>query len=216
MDWIVAVVHNVNHYIPSAWPILIFHGNDNQEFIRNSTLAPLITSGKVFLTLMNEVYAKNRTNDLLTNQSFWQQVRGEKILFFQIDSIMCSNSPHKMTDYLQYDYIGAPWHPSWFSYSKTDLVGNGGFSLRSRSKMLDLLALLPYDRKVPEDVWYGLNLRRVNGSVAPINVAKTFAVESVYYERPLGVHRFNLRCSIRAKLFETCPEAMMVMTDKCN
>jgi hypothetical protein len=129
---------------------------------------------------------------------------------------MCSNSPHKITDFLQYDYIGAPWDPSWFGFSKVELVGNGGFSLRSRSKILALLAVLPYDRKMPEDVWYGLNLRRVNGSVAPINVAKTFAVESIYYDRPLGAHRFNLKCSIRAKLYQTCPESMMITPENCT
>ncbi|CAF2777676.1 unnamed protein product [Rotaria sp. Silwood2] len=215
-DHIVAIVHNVNHNIPSTWPIQIFHGKDNEGFIRNSTLAPLIASGKIFLTLMKEVYGKNRTNELLTDRKFWQQVSGEKILFFQIDSAMCSNSPHKITDFLQYDYIGAPWDPSWFGFGKVDLVGNGGFSLRSRSKILALLVLLPYDHKTPEDVWYSQNLRRVNASIAPVNISKTFSVESVYYERPLGVHRFPLKCSIRAKLFDTCPESMMIMPEKCT
>jgi hypothetical protein len=217
VDQIIAIVHNVNNHIPSTWPIQIFHGKDNQDFIKNSTLAPLITSGKIFLTLMNKVYGKRRINGLLTTAKFWERVRGEKILFFQIDSAMCSNSPHKITDFLQYDYVGAPWDPSWFPFSQVDFVGNGGFSLRSRSKILALIANLPYDGKVPEDVWYALNLRRVNGSVAPVNVAKTFAVESVYYERPLGVHRSPLlSCAIRAKLFQTCPESMMIMSEKCT
>jgi hypothetical protein len=213
-DLIVTVVHNVNQHIPSTWPIQIFHGKENENFIRNSTLAPLIASGKIFLSLMEEVYGKNRTNELLTTRKFWERVRGEKVLFFQIDSIMCSNSPHKITDFLQYDYIGAPWDPSWFGFSKVELVGNGGFSLRSRSKLLALLAVLPYDRKMPEDVWYALNLRRVNGTVAPMNVAKTFAVESICYDRPLGAHRPYLKCSIQAKLSQTCPESMMVMAEK--
>jgi uncharacterized protein DUF5672 len=215
-DFIISIVNNVNNHIPSTWPIQIFHGKDNQDFIKNSTLAPLIKSGKIFLSLMNEVYGKERIKELLTSAKFWERVRGEKILFFQIDSAMCSNSPHKITDFLQYDYVGAPWDPSWFAFSKVDLVGNGGFSLRSRSKILALIANLPYDRKMPEDVWYALNLRRVNASIAPVNVAKTFAVESVYYERPLGVHRFGLSCAIRAKLFQTCPESMMIMPEKCT
>ncbi|CAF3152298.1 unnamed protein product, partial [Rotaria sp. Silwood2] len=215
VNHLVTIVHNVNHHIPLTWPIQIFHGKDNEAFIRNSTLAPLIASRKIFLTLMKQVYGKNRTNELLTDPKFWQHVYGEKVLFFQIDSAMCSNSPHKITDFLQYDYIGAPWNPSWYQWSKVDLVGNGGFSLRSRSKILALLALHPYDNNMPEDVWYSQNLRRVNGSVAPVNIAKTFAVESLYYERPLGVHHFPLRCTTRQKLFEACPEAMMVMPSTC-
>jgi hypothetical protein len=113
-DLLVSVIHNVNHHIPSTWPIQIFHGKDNQNFIQNSTLAALIASGKIFLTFLEEVYEKERTNELLTNPKFWERVRGEKILFFQIDSIMCSNSPHKIIDFLQYDYVGAPWDLAFF------------------------------------------------------------------------------------------------------
>ncbi|CAF1521101.1 unnamed protein product, partial [Rotaria sordida] len=101
---------------------------------------------------------------------------------------MCSNSPHKITDFLQYDFIGAPWDPSWFGPSE-HLVGNGGFSLRSRSKILALLSVSPWHKETQEDVWYSLNLHRVNGLIAPVNIAKTFSVETVYYESPLAVHR---------------------------
>lgn len=207
-DKIISVVDNVNLHIPSTWPIQIFHGAENEDFLKKSTLAPLITSGKIFLTLMKEVYDQSKTNQLLTDASFWRIIRGEKILFFQIDSIMCSNSPHKITDYLQYDYVGAPWNPTW--YPKY-LVGNGGFSLRSRSKTLALIALMAYNGEKPEDVWYAQNLHRVNATIAPVNIAKTFAVESIYYERPVGVHRFPWRCDFRRKLSQTCPEAVMVL-----
>jgi hypothetical protein len=210
-DKIISVVHNVNHHIPSTWPIQIFHGQENENFIKTSTLAPLIISGKIFLTLMKVVYDRSYTDTLFTDVNFWKQISGEKILLFQIDSIMCSNSPHKITDYLQYDYIGAPWDPTWYPFDRKYLVGNGGFSLRSRSKVLALLALIPYDSQRPEDIWYAQNLHRVNASVAPVNIAKTFSVESVYYERPVGVHRFPWRCDFRRKLAQTCPEAVMVL-----
>ncbi|CAF4154003.1 unnamed protein product [Rotaria sordida] len=190
VDHIIAIVHNVNYHIPSTWPIQIFHGKYNENLIKNSTLAPLIASGKIFLTFMEQVYDRARTNQLFTDPKFWQRVRGEKVLLFQIDSVMCSNSPHKITDFLQYDYIGAPWDLSFFSFDKQYRVGNGGFSLRSRSKILALLALIPYDSRKPEDVWYAQNLHRVNGSIPSIEIAKTFSVESMYYARPLGVHRF--------------------------
>lgn len=61
-------------------------------------------------------------------------------------------------------------------------VGNGGFSLRSRSKILTRLALEPYDQSNPEDVWYAVNLHLMNASIAPFDVSKTFAVETVYYD----------------------------------
>jgi hypothetical protein len=215
VDHIIAIVHNVNRHIPSSWPIQIFHGKHNEDFIRNSTLAPLIASGKVFLTLLNETFDRGGISHLLTNASFWKHVRGEKILFFQIDSVMCSNSRHKVTDFLQYDYIGAPWDLSWYSGDENYLVGNGGFSLRTRSKILALLAFVPHKRRTPEDVYYAQNMHRVNGLIPPVEIAKTFAVESMYYDRPLGVHRYGWSCEFRAKLAKTCPESMLITSNVC-
>ena len=214
LEQLIVIVHNVNHHIPSMWPIQMFHGRENEYLIRNSTLAPLIESGKVFLTMMNETYDKNRTNELLTTTAFWQRVRGEKILFFQIDSVMCSNSPHKITDYLRYDYVGAPWDEKWFSFNKRYRVGNGGFSLRTRSKVLALLESIPYDPKLPEDVWVAQNMHRVKGLIPPVSIAKTFAVESILYERPLAVHRFIWNRKLRLQVSSTCPEAMLIMPQR--
>lgn len=96
-DGLISVVHNVNYHIPSTWPVQIFHGKENENFIKNSTLAPLIASGKIFLTIMKESASdRSQTDALLTNANFWKQVPGEKILLFQIDSIMCSHQGGKL------------------------------------------------------------------------------------------------------------------------
>ena len=215
VDLLVTVVHNINHHIPSTWPIQIFHGKDNENFIKNSTLAPLIKSEKVFLNLIGRTYTSEQYNILLTNPKFWQQVRGEKVLIFQIDSVMCSTSPHKVTDFLQYDYVGAPWSPI-MKFDDRYRVGNGGFSLRSRSKTLSLLALHRLNFGRHEDVWYARNLHRVNGSIPSIEIAKTFSVESVYYPRPVGVHRYPWTCRFRTSLAKTCPESKLIMSRQCS
>jgi hypothetical protein len=126
---------------------------------------------------------------------------------------MCSNSTHKITDYLQYDYIGAPWNPTWYPFDRKYLVGNSGFSLRSRSKILALIALIPYNSQRPEDVWHEQNLHRINASVAPVNIATTFSVESISYERPVDIHRFPWRCDFRRKISTTCSEVVMVLSN---
>jgi hypothetical protein len=41
-DKIISVVDNVNLHIPSTWPIQIFHGKENEIFIKTSILASLI------------------------------------------------------------------------------------------------------------------------------------------------------------------------------
>jgi hypothetical protein len=151
------------------------------------------------------------TNDLFTNITFWQMVKGEKVLFFQLDSVFCSNSPHKLTDFLQYDYVGAPWHPKNNMPVK---VGNGGFSLRSRSKSIALLSILTYDPNYKhfEDVWFSQFLPLVNASIAPEHIAKTFSVETTFYSTPLGVHKpVYLDHGEQKALCQACPDLRIVI-----
>lgn len=213
---LIAVVHNVLYHTPPTWPVQIFYSNSNIEFIKNSTLKPYIQSGRIILTLLHRNYDREEIKYMLTDAKFWQQVRGEKILFFQTDAVMCSNSPHKVTDFIQYDYVGAPWDTSIYPYDQRYRVGNGGFSIRSRSKTLALIAHLPYDPAYPEDIWYALNFHLVNASIPSIEIAMTFSVESMFYERPVGVHRFPWHCKFRADLARVCPESVMVMPDVCR
>jgi hypothetical protein len=215
---LVTIVMNILQHLPSSWPIQIFHGKTNSDFLKNSsTLRPLISTERIILTewdteITND-FIKN-TNKLFTNITFWQQIQGDKVLFFQIDSIMCSNSPHKITDYLQYDYIGAPWDIKSCCGTKEAPVGNGGFSLRNRIKTIQLLQMIQWDENkdtLPEDLWYAINLRRyLNASIAPIDIAKTFSVESIFYSHPMAVHKLLLSYKDRRRLYQTCPEARLV------
>lgn len=94
-------------------------------------------------------------------------------------------------DFLDYDYIGAPWH--WHHDAMN--VGNGGFSLRSR-RLLELLAApgLPETGGQPEDHYICRTLRPLLESrhgirFAPREVAERFAYECSHPERPsFGFH----------------------------
>jgi hypothetical protein len=88
--------------------------------------------------------------------------------------------------------------------------------LRTRSKLLALLAFVPYNSKIPEDLRYAQNMHRVNGSIPSIEIAQTFAVESMYYKRPLVVHRFPGYFKFRARIAKTCPESLLIMSDVHN
>ena len=62
-----------------------------------------------------------------------------RALVFQPDSIMCSQSTYKISDFVQYDYVGAPMAGPWWMTSDDDSqwsVGCGGFSLRDRAKSI--------------------------------------------------------------------------------
>ena len=98
----------------------------------------------------------------------------EFLLVFQTDSIICANSKHIMDDYLDYDWVGAPWNPSgrW--------GGNGGLSLRRVSSIIDILRnQRRIDGAQPEDVWLSERLGDHNtGLVANGSVSTTFSGET--------------------------------------
>lgn len=98
-------------------------------------------------------------------------------------------------DFLNYDYIGAPWKEEWLfpGVPKKFLVGNGGFSLRSK-KLQDFMTE-NYDNMIThraEDVTIcQLNRNYLEASgfkFAPVEVAKRFSWESGDPRDSFGVH----------------------------
>ncbi|KAF4689512.1 hypothetical protein FOZ60_001563 [Perkinsus olseni] len=57
---------------------------------------------------------------IMFNASFWEAIEpsnADKVLVFQSDSVMCGSGD--LDDFLEYDYIGAPWkHRYGSSYAK--------------------------------------------------------------------------------------------------
>lgn len=88
-------------------------------------------------------------------------------------------------DWLQYDYIGAPWH----FYTDNNINGNGGFCLRS-VKFIELCSKLELSNYHPEDDVLCRQLRpwlekEYGIKFAPYEVAAKFSIEA-YGVRPPG------------------------------
>lgn len=107
-----------------------------------------------------------------------QYVDTPHVLIIQYDGFILN--PQAWTDeFLQYDYIGAPW----WKHGKL-IVGNGGFCLRSK-KLVQTLATDPdipeIPKHEPEDVYICRELRGLlekKGIVfAPVELAKKFSLE---------------------------------------
>jgi hypothetical protein len=93
----------------------------------------------------------------------------------------------------KFDYIGAPIHTK-----EGDVVGNGGFSLRS-SKLLQATATLPIVKQLPEDILVSVTFRKLLEKdfgirFAPLNVAQRFSYElGADFGSTFGFHgQFNL------------------------
>jgi hypothetical protein len=130
------------------------------------------------------------------------------VLVVQYDGFILN--PEQWTDeFLNYDYIGAPWHVAdWsirdFDFPKDSLgkkiVGNGGFSLRSK-KFLEISARLFNEGKIPkphpEDVavcvWYREHFEKEGIKFAPVELAERFSVEGEdsVYKNQFGFHGFG-------------------------
>ena len=145
-------------------------------------------------------------NVLLMTPEFWSQFYGEKLLIYQEDSFLFHS--HGIDTFLEYDYVGAPWKDGQDDNSYG--VGNGGFSLRSKSIMLEVIdkikletliianSTLKYMKNanvyvLPEDVYFSKSMIDYNiGKVAPRDIALQFSQESVSGNNPLGGHNFFL------------------------
>lgn len=110
----------------------------------------------------------------------------EHLLVFQPDSIICAKSPVTVNDFLEYDYIGAPWGPG------SKFGGNGGLSLRRVSRILKVLEgeRREVGHAQMEDEWLSNRLNALPGAkMANATVSKGFSVEAnVWDESPMGYH----------------------------
>ena len=123
-----------------------------------------------------------------------EKVTTTHALIIQYDSWII-NPAQWSDDWLQYDYIGAPW---WYADGSPN-VGNGGFSLRSK-RLMDHLAKYrtAYPLVHPEDDAlcrrYGPALAWEGFRFAPPEVAARFSFERSYPRDwvPFGFHgQFN-------------------------
>ena len=185
------------------WSHTVICGNENYEFVSNmcSSIHPNV---KVIKTNYNQL-TPSLYNIFLTSVEFWDLLVGEKILIYQEDSCIFKDN---ITDFLKYDYIGAPWPRT--QDDNPFCVGNGGFSLRTKQHMIDVIKTISIDDTIfnsstlsymrnnnltvaPEDVYFSLNMIQFKiGVVAPYAAAKAFSTETVLNENSLGGHNFWL------------------------
>ena len=103
---------------------------------------------------------------------------------------------NRIYDYLEYDYVGAIWP------HLDNQIGNGGFSLRKKSKMLEIIKKCPYTNMnnvknikkykkdvENEDVYFSLLCESVKLNKPSISDAKKFASETVIDSESFGIHK---------------------------
>jgi hypothetical protein len=133
-------------------------------------------------------------NKLISTRSFIEQIPTETFLIFQTDTMISVPGKDLIYDFIHYDYVGAPWPESILKESC--YVGNGGLSLRKKSKMLEIIDNVPYPFQCPEDLYYcGIN-HNIPMYKPSWKESRLFSIESIHSERSFGIHKAWARLDI--------------------
>ena len=197
------IIRNAILQLGSEWSHTIVCGKMNHKMILN--IASNISENISIVLLDVDNMTQSEYSQLLMTADFWNRFYGEKLLIYQEDSFIFKKN---MNDFLSFDYIGAPFSKD--ANDTPNLVGNGGFSLRSKSIMLEVIKINPIENTVfnsstlnymrdvsleiaPEDVYFSKNMQEFGiGKVADWDSAFLFSTETINSIDSLGGHKFWL------------------------
>lgn len=186
------VITNFANMLDNRWNIIIFHGNNNKEYVNNIIDEKLQDHiNRIKLVNLNvDNLTIHDYNSLLYDKSFYDNIPTEYFLIFQTDTMICSDYKDNIYKFIEndYDYVGAPW--------PNGEVGNGGLSLRKKSKMIeiiekcsDLKQYTPTQLHNEDAFFANVCINKVNIKKPTFEEAKTFAVETVYSDKSFGIHK---------------------------
>ena len=173
-------VVNVMRHLGKEWSLQVFHTKHNEAFV-HSSLTNL--NGVKFTRLPSDLGTGVLDyNDMLKRNWFWSQIEGENILIFQTDSVMLKRD---MWRFRGFDYVGAPWHMENERYASItnggipQAVGNGGFSLRSKKAMVEIVNKFRANSTwfEHEDVFFARHAIRLGYNVSSRRDAYDFCLE---------------------------------------
>jgi hypothetical protein len=226
---ILNTVYQLEQSMSHQWKHMILCGNLNYTLCKRIRDFINAVFGYEIMTVYKfniDNLTQNTYSKMLLTSKFWNLLSLsneknylDKVLIYQEDSFMFNG--YRMKEFLEYDYIGAPWIKDERHNSYN--VGNGGFSLRNPNIMIEIAKRITNkeDYEIPEDVYFTKKMLEYSlGKLASWDVAKGFATELISHnmdeELPVGGHKWwwgmnftdskqllskSLRCLIDGKLY---------------
>jgi len=192
------VLKNFTDNLNEDWNFIIYHGTQNEKMVKSiiSTFSESIKSRITLVNLKVKNISVAEYSTMFFCPTFYDNIPTETFLIFQTDSIILKENKDKIYDFMKYDYVGAPWPKSLDILGKMQ-VGNGGLSLRKKSKMVELLQYKErgiangyFGKYIAEDQFFcGYYVPEVNVYKPIFIKAKDFSVESFFYKTPFGIHK---------------------------
>ena len=233
--------------VPPEWRFVFLGTEESSRILRNSGTAKKYQDwGKLRIGTIERWAAAwgPRWDDLgidemhsrlLTNTTFYEEeLTGVENLFvFHSDGVLCANSFKDLNDWLEYDWVGAPWYSHRSSDNLTlELTsvhrnngarfgGNGGLSLRKVSSIKEVLKFQTrLDHSFSEDAWISSRMGLLpDAHMCDPVLEREFAVEDVWQERPMGYHVNPAGWSNevwgdrdkRRMIYDFCPEVKIIL-----
>lgn len=140
------VLDNVLSNLSEEWQVIVIYGTENGDFLREIIEAFPHTFKRRIVTYQLPVADMDMRmyQDFLLNENYYNLIPTEMFIMFQTDSMICPEGKERISDFLKYDYVGAPW-------GDPHDLGNAGFSLQRKSKILEKIKTCPYYD--PWDIW---------------------------------------------------------------
>jgi hypothetical protein len=192
------VLYNACFCLNNEWNILLFHGNSNFEYSSkiveelNSLFENRIKMVNLNVDNLNSIeYSKL----LATKSIIYDYIETEMFLVFQTDSMIFKENAHLIYDFLQYDYVGSPWRVTTYQPTlEGGFIGNGGFSLRNKNKMLEIIEKIDWNNLTEltdklEDLYFSRKYDNIYVKKPEYSKACTFSVDEVFSEIAFACHK---------------------------
>jgi hypothetical protein len=189
------VVENALTCLPENWSIVLFHGIKNKEYV--STIftklqTPRLKLVNLYVDNLNQIeYSKL----FATKSLLYTHIPTEHFLVFQTDSMFFKQNMYLLDSFLSYDYIGAPWRVTTYEPTQQcSFIGNGGFSLRKKSKMLEWIEAKDWESNQEithqlEDLFFSTPIQNHTMKKPEYSLACTFCVDEVFSQTTMACHK---------------------------
>ena len=239
LENLIPLIVHFSSVLGPEWPIHIFTSPDNRKaFQKSAAFTRQVKAGYLHLEDLPlgvpsdfAFHEPALFSEFMTQAWFWEKLApAEHVLMFRADSMICAHSERSADDFLEYDFIGAP-----FDEKDAEKGVSGGLSLRNRQMMLDITKNSNWAnertgdrdesgrRKVNfEDQWFWEKMKkfpaagdgRKKAKLPSMKTASEFAVGSVWVDKPLGYDLGNKSHDSRMEeILRWCPEYSMTVLE---
>jgi hypothetical protein len=188
------VLNNALNCLSNEWNIIFFHGNLNKEYAipivdeLNGLYHDRIRMVDIEVDNLNLI---SYSELLATKSIIYDYIDTEYFLVFQTDSMIFKKNIYLLQHFISsnYDYVGSPWLKTNYEITKQcDYIGNGGFSLRKTSKMLEIIHKIPWNQMY-EDLYFARKYNNIDVKKPSYDIALQFCFDEAFHPNALACHK---------------------------